>query len=354
MTPEPQSGWGRLAVRDRLRAMLPSGEVPPTALDRDEPPGRRWLAMLLSLVVAAVLWFSFNMREDYTVPVRLPVEVASTPNGQALRELPPSEATVTLRGDGWTLLGLTRNPPLVQIAATGTSVDMVRAVSEALPPTVAGAVAVQSVQPGTVELALDARTSRRLPIRLRSLIKPVPPYGLLRPPRLNPDSVSVTGAQSLLGGLRDWPTEMFVAENVRDNLSRDVALSDTFGGLLTPSVRSTVVSLEVGEYTVGSRMLPIEVINLPDNVVGVRFGPDQVEATFRVPAVGDEYDRALETRQFRAVVDYADIARDTTDGEVPVAVRWPDTLNIREVAISPRSVEYLIQRRRPPVRPGDS
>ena len=337
MTPEPQRGWGRLAVRDRLRALLP--EAVPVPAD-DEPPGRRWLAMALSVVVAAVLWFSFSMREDYTVPITVPVEVVSTPSGQALREAPPSEATVTLQGDGWTLLGLSRRPPPIRISATGASVNMAGAVSESLPTT----VRVQSVQPGTVELALDTRTSRRLPIRLRERIETVPPYGLLRDPVLQPDSVSVTGAQSLLGGLTDWPTEVLVAEGVRENLTRTVALSDTFGGLLTPSVRSTVVRIEIGEYTSASRLLRVEVVNLPDDVAGVRFDPDFVEATFRVPAVGAEYDQAETSDLFRAVVDYEDIARDTTDGAVPVAARWPDGLNIQDVTLSPSRVGYFIQR----------
>lgn len=341
MTPDPQPRWGRLAVRDRLRALLPVDTEPP---DADEPPSRRWLAMLLSLVVAAVLWFSFSMREDYTVPIRVPVEVVSTPSGQALSEAPPTEATVTLQGDGWTLLGLSRNPPLIRISATGASVDMAGAVSESLPTT----VRVQSVQPGTVDLALDTRTSRRLPIRLRERIETVQPYGLLRRPLLQPDSVSVTGAQSLLGTLTDWPTELFVAEGVKEDLTRSVALSDTFGGLLVPSVRSTAVHLEVGEYTEGSRRLPVEVVNLPSDVAGVRFDPDVVGATFRVPAVGVEFDRAETSDRFRAVVDYADIARDTTDGEVPVQARWPNGLNIQDVTLNPSRVEYFIQRHRPP------
>lgn len=348
MRPEPQPArrWGRLAVRDRLRALLPV-EGPPAVAD-EEPPGRRGLAMLLSLVVAAVLWFSFSMREDYTVPITVPVEVGSTPSGQALREPPPAEAVATLRGDGWTLLGLSRRPPAVRIAATGEPVDMVQAVSESLPPAAAAAVSVQSVQPGTVNLALDTRTSRRLPIRLRRQIRTVPPYGLLRPPQLQPDSVSVTGAQSLLGGLTDWPTEELQVDGVREDLRRTVALSDTFGGLLTPSVRSTVVNLEVGEYTQASRQLPVQVENLPDNVAGVRFDPETVVATFRVPAVGSDYDLAATTDQFRATVDFSDIARDTTDGEVPVSVHWPERLNIQEVKVSPSRVEYFIQRRRQP------
>ena len=348
MTPDPPPPrWGRLAVRDRLRALLPSAD-PVEAGPDAEPPGRRWLAMFLSLVVASVLWFSFSMREDYTVPITVPIEVASTPSGRALREAPPAEATVTLRGDGWTLLGLTRRPPLVRISATDETVDMVRAVSESLPAAVSSAVSVQSVQPGTVDLAFDTRTSRRLPIRLVRDIGTAPAYGLLRPPRLQPDSVSVTGAQSLLGGLTDWPTETLSVTGLREDLTRTVALSDTFGGLLTPSVRSTVVTLDVGEYTGGSRRLPIEVVNLPASVSGVRFDPDVVTATFSVPSVGDDYDRAENSDQFRAVVDYSDIARDSTDGIVPVSVRWPDGLNLRDVTLDRNSVEYFIQRRRPP------
>ena len=343
MTPEPERPWGRLAVRERLRAMLPSGEPP--SFEDVEPPGRRGLAMLLSLVVAAILWFSFSMREDYTVPITVPVDVASTPSGTALREPPPREATVTLRGDGWSLLGLARRPPLVRIAARSETVDMAQAVAEAL-PTSAGAVEVQSVQPSVVELRFDTRTSRRLPIRLRERIQTAPPYGLLRRPQLQPDSVSVTGAQSLLGGLTDWPTDVLVLERVREDLTREVALSDTFGGLLTPSVRSTVVQLSVGEYTVGTRSLPVTVENLPPGVAGVRFSPETVEAEFDVPAVGAAYDQALTSDAFRAVVDYADIERDTLDGSVPVSVRWPDGLNIRDVSIDPGTVGYFIQYRR--------
>lgn len=286
MTPEVQQRWGRLAVRDRLRALLPSS---PSSAD-DEPPSRRGLAMLLSGVVAVVLWFSFSMRETYTVPVRVPVEVVTTPDGTSLAAAPPAEVSAVLQGDGWTLLGLRRSPPPIRVYAEGETVDLIAALRESrwLP----AGVTVQSVQPATVELALDTRTSRRLPIRLRRRLDVEPPHDLLRPPRLEPDSVLVTGAQSLLGGLADWPTELLVARGLEEGLTETVALSDTFGGLLVPAVRQTVVTLDVGEFTVGSRALAVEVVNLPPSVAGVRFEPAEVVAEYRVPLAGDAYGRA--------------------------------------------------------------
>lgn len=328
------------SVRDRLRALLPSDEVED---ERDEPASRRGLAMLLSLVVALVMWFSFSMRESYPVTMRMPLQVVQTPSGTALRARPPEAATVTLRGDGWTLLSLTRRTPAIRVAAESERVDLVAALQEiGLPP----GIEVQAVQPQFVDLALDTETNRRLPIRLRQRIETRVGYDLLRAPRLAPDSVTVTGAQSLLGTLDSWPTEVLNAEGVEGDLTRIVALSDTFSGLLNTSVRATRVRVDVGEFTEGERTLQVEVENVPPGVLGVRFDPPRVRAVFRVPSQGDIYDRATNSPRVRAVVDYFDIARDTTatDGQVPVSPRWPDDLDIRDVTLQPSRVGYFIQR----------
>lgn len=345
MTPEVQQRWGRLAVRDRLRALLPSS---PSSAD-DEPPSRRGLAMLLSGVVAVVLWFSFSMRETYSTTLRVPIEIARTPPGQSLSRVPARSATVTLQGEGWTLLSLSRADPVIRVYADGPRVDLVAALQESGLP---AGVQVQGVQPQTLELSLDVQTSRRLPIRLRRDIRTVPAYDLLRPPRLQPDSVVVTGAQSLLGGLDEWPTRVLRADDVSRDLTRTVALADTFGGLLSPSAQATLVQIDIGEYTEANRDLDVEVENLPPDVLGVRFDPARVRATFRVPVEGETYGRAETLPTFRAVVDYFDIARDTTDGEVPVSARWPADLDIRDVTLSPARVEYFIRRPAAPV-PGD-
>lgn len=330
-----------MAVRDRLRALLPSAGPPPDG--GDEPPGRRGLAMLLSVVVAAVMWFSFSMRESYSVTMRLPIVIEQTPAGQALREPPPEAATVTFSGDGWTLLSLTRRRPAIRVVAEDATVDLRAALQEQQSGLPAG-VEVGAVQPATITLALDRQTTRRLPIRLRQDIETDLGYDLLRPPRLSPDSVTVTGAQSLLGVLDDWPTEVLRAEGVEGDLMRTVALADTFGGLLTPAVRTTDVSLDIGEFTEDERELQVEVENLPPDVAGIRFDPPRVRAVYQVPVEGEVADRAERSPRFRAVVDYFDIQRDTTDGEVPVSPRWPDDLDVRDVRLEPSRVGYFIQR----------
>jgi hypothetical protein len=124
-----------------------------------------------------------------------------------------------------------------------------------------------------------------------------------------------------------------------------VALRDTLDGLLTTSVASTTVVVPIGEFTEGERLLPVEVRNLPPGIAGVRFDPPSVRARYRVPLAGSVYERARASSAFVAVVDYGDIARDTTSGTVPVAARPPSGLDIRDIVLSPSRVEYFLLRR---------
>lgn len=321
-----------------------------TAASGGAAPGARsrpnLAAMALSLVVAVGLWFSFSMRETYTVAVPVSLRVAGVPEGQALSARPPATARATFRGEGWKLLLLSRSAPVVPLYADAASVDLERAVAASgLPP----GVDVQSVRPRTARLAFDRQVSRRVPIRLVSDIRPVPSFGLLRPPRLLPDSVTVTGAAGLVAALAAWPTERLDAADVREPLTVTVALRDTLAGLVTVSARTTTVQIPIAEFTEGVRTLRVRVVNVPRGIAGVRTDPARVRATYRVPLTADDlYGQAQTAAGFVAVLDYRDIARDTTSGTVAVASRVPAGLDVRDVALAPSRVEYFLVRRAAP------
>lgn len=313
-------------------------------LQRDDEAERRSpdaLAVAVSILVAVVLWFTFSMREDFTVEADVALAVARLPEGQALAARPPPTARATFRGEGWTLLALTRARSTVALVADGPGVDLVRAVSASGLP---AGVRVENVRPRAVDLVLEPRVERRIPIRLDERIGTAPSFGLLRAPRLLPDSVTVTGAASVVRGLTAWPTETLIAADVRAPLTRTVALRDTLGGLVELSVRSTTVQVPVVEFTEGRRMLRVVVEGAPPGG-GVRVEPAEVRASYRVPLASQAYEVAESAPGFVAVVDYAEIVRDTTDGRVRVRPRVPPGLDVRDVSVSPSRVDYFLVRR---------
>ncbi|MEL6616369.1 MAG: hypothetical protein AAFQ43_11555 [Bacteroidota bacterium] len=325
------------SLRGRLRTLFPRAD----GRGADEPDeGNNGLAIALSFVVAVVLWFTFSMQETYTTTLVVPLDVAELPDDQALRQRPPQTARISVQGQGDALLSLTWSPPRVRLFADGPTVDVAASVAEAGLPS---GVTVLGAQPRTIRLDLGERITRTLPIELSGRIRAAVPFDLLDPPLLVPDSVQVTGAESLLEGLQVWPTAPFEREDVREDVVVTIPLSDSLSGLVSLSQADVTIRASIGEFTTGEIVLPVEVENLPQEIADVRFEPSSVRASFRAPT-GEAFSR-VEEAGFRAVVDYADIARDTTSGVVSIGVRIPQGLEARDVRLDPGRVGYFLVRR---------
>ena len=326
--------WQRMG----FRARGPRPARPPA--ERDPRDGRNGMAMLLSVVIALFLSLFFRLNGEYTVDVDVPLTVYSLPESQALREPPPASVRVTFEGDGWSLFPIVWDPPPVGLYADSPTVDVLESVREAGLPT---GVSIQSASPRTVELVLDERVARLLPIRLVKRLAMESSYDLLRPPLLSPDSVMVSGARSVLDGMRDWPTVELERAGVRDSFRQVVALSDTLSNLaVSISPQATLVSVPVEAFTRGERMVNVVVRNLPSGVAAVRTEPSRIRATYTVPAQQRVDERARTTDAFMAVLDYADIARDPTAGSARVSVQTPIGLDIRDPRLDVQRVEYFI------------
>lgn len=306
--------------------------------------------MVLSGVIAVFLWFFFSMNASYTIDVEVPLEF-SLPQDMALSARPPRQARVTVQGDGWSLIPLVRTPQSVRTRVSSATVNVESAIRDSRQ---FSDVVIQGATPERVELQMEDREARLLPIRLVRQFTMAPSYDLLRPPRLSPDSVMVSGAASVIGSLLDWPTVPLVREGVRDSFSTVVALSDTLEGLIVgKSPQATLVSVPVAAFTQGERMLEVAVRNLPAGVAAVRTEPARIRATYSVPAEQRADELARTATDFRAVVDYADILRDTTSQTVPVSVQIPPSLDVRNVSLDVRRVEYFIVLDAPPVVPDE-
>lgn len=304
--------------------------------------GPRWLPIVASVLVAVALWFTVNMRETYTVSVASPLAVVTLPQGQALRSLPTEDVRVQYQGDGWSLFRLSRTPPEIPIYADGPTVNLMSAATESarLP----AGINVLSVQPQTVDLSLDEAITRRVPIRLASEPDLDPDFGLLEPPILSPDTVEIRGARSLIGNLESWPTVLMGEEDLDRSVVLTLALSDSLGALVGRSVEQALVTLRVGQFTEGSRLLDVRVEGVPPGVSRVSLIPSRVRVSYLVSTADNHYREAEASTDFFAVVDYADIARDTTDGLVPVMVRVPEGLPILDVRVEPDRLEYFTVR----------
>ncbi len=302
----------------------------------EERQGHNSLAIGVSIVLSILFWFTLKMQEEYPVALSLPTRVIQVPEGQSLASRPPSSIQVQVRGEGWQLLQLYYRRHPVLLDASRDQIDVLQAVrlSAGLP----AAISVVSANPQTISLPTGPEVVRRIPINLRARIQPARLYDLLEPPTLNPDTVGIRGAESLVERIDSWPTERVVHSGVSEDLEFTAPLSDTLSQLVRTEIERTTVSVNVALFTEGIRTVPVQVTNIPPGAREVRLEPSEVRVIYRVPL--NEFEEASSTQGFTASVPFSAIREDTT-GTVSPNVQTPAHLTLRDVRVDPNELQYF-------------
>lgn len=298
---------------------------------RDRPP-RRGLVVSLCLLISFLLWFTLTLRNSYTVTMNMPTMVVNVPENEALSRLPPSTIRMQVNGEGYELLRLHYNPLTIPIDASEDQVDLISSARN-----VTTNVRVESVTPQTFELSKEPVATRTVPIDFRGEVNTPPTHDLLESPSIDPDSVTVVGAESVIEDLELWPTEEITLSDVQDSMSVHVELADTLSGLVEKNRVSTTLEVVSVPFTEGTREIPVRVTGVPGDVVTLE--PSTVRIRYRVPL--DEYDEVEEAEDLFATVAYDDIRADTT-GRVRPVVNVPADLAVRDVEVFPNTLRYYI------------
>jgi hypothetical protein len=298
---------------------------------QDSPPQKRGWVIAFCVLASCLLWFTFSMRETYTQFFDFPTEVQDVPPGQALSELPPRTVRVQVEGEGIQLLRLYYNPPTVVLDASRDEIDL-----QVLTAELAGNVRHESVAPASILIRKEERITRKLPIRPRLRLDLESGFEVVGPIHVSPDSVTISGAASIVNRMNAWPTEPVEQPTVRDTVRTRVALSDTLSGLVTIDVPTVAVRADVLRFTSGSRVIEVRVADEPGGDT-FTFEPPTTTVTYNVPI--SQYDQAQDTDDFYAYVPYHEILSDTTGNVYPL-IEWPDSLLLREVHIFPNAFRY--------------
>jgi hypothetical protein len=315
---------------ERLRARFAPSDR--SGLRDDESPRRRGIIISICVLISLVLWFTLSMRNTYTIQLDIPTQVVNMDEDSALLERPPETVQVQVQGEGIELFGMQFNRPTVLIDAEQDQVDF-----DALLNTLPKEIAYQSVTPRVFNLEKERRISKKIPVRLTGTIETSEARELLYPPRLDPDSIVVSGARSILSDLTYWPTERIRQTGLQDSLNLRVALSDTLNGLVNKSDVVVTLTAMAQQYTEGEREMLVQVTGVPSIQRVVSLEPDMVLVRYRVPL--NKFDAAQRAADFFATVSYDEIRADTT-GRITPTIDYPEDLRLRIVEVKPSALRY--------------
>jgi YbbR domain-containing protein len=181
---------------------------------------------IVALLMAVLVYLNVYLDRPATLLVSFPIQVTGLGDSLSLVGPLPGAVQAELRGTGKQLVRLRLGEPLLEVSLAGVQAGRFeRTLSAAdLPLADHPEVAVERlVGPLSLQLTLDRRVARSLPVAPR--VEGVPASGPRAPvvARVEPLRVTVTGPESAIAGLDSLVLDVVRIEGRRDTVRVQVA-----------------------------------------------------------------------------------------------------------------------------------
>jgi len=193
------------------------------------------------------------------------------------------------------------------------------------------------ISPDSLIFRFAGEVSRQLPVRPRYEITFDKQYMQAGQVVYDPDSITVSGPESILDTLTEVTTELEILRNVNKSVEFNAAISKITK--LEYDKNRVKIGIMVEKFTEASISIPVKYKNLPDSL-DMKLFPREIRLTCRVGL--SNYDN-ITGHSFTAMVDYLEIEKNLGSKLQVELTSIPEY--VQSINFHPKSVEYIIERK---------
>ncbi|NUN09815.1 MAG: hypothetical protein HUU54_11620 [Ignavibacteriaceae bacterium] len=297
------------------------------------------ITVLIScLGISGIIWLATTLNEFHEYSFVTTPHLVYIPEGLAPTNNLPEEINIKFKAQGWKLLSLiTGEKPSLDIRVLNASTyqklytkNIVRENKWFSPE-----FSLVSVMPEEIELILDKRITKRVPVALKGNISYKQGYGLANKIYFSPDSVTISGSYRALLKIDSVYTKPVEMTNLWELQELELEL-DNKNFLLDPGiVNATLDVQQIVEREFKFRS--IEVKDLPPDRT-VLLMPPAIDV---IISGGIKELAELDTSLIRIYLYYSDII--ASPGELAkVKVEIPE--NLKLVSALPEKIKFIIKK----------
>ncbi|MGA7160628.1 MAG: CdaR family protein [Bacteroidota bacterium] len=297
--------------------------------------------IIFSTLFAVALWLSINMGYEYQMVVSIPLTLENIKSNRSLAKPVPPAVSVKVNASGWQLVGLYFVPSVQYVLDVSDISNRFNFVTNKetierlkLPE----GIHVAEIKPDTIVVVLDDKIKKTVPVEPVVTMNFREGYGVVGEITSIPDSVTLTGAKSLLDKFDRWKTDPLAFSNLKSDVKTRAGLSDTMAFGVTPF--PAAVSIQIAVQPIAEKSfkgIPVEVNQVPGNRAVILI-PPKIDIIVRG---GIEEVAAVEQKDFSSYIDYKSILLDTT-GSIQPVVTTPK--NIKIVRQVPEQLQYVVRK----------
>lgn len=302
---------------------------------------KKVITFLICLLLASLLWLVNAINRDYQYTLKVPVKFLNLPSNKVIVGEIPDKLDVTIKTSGLKLL-LIKSRKLKSDLIIDFNVLKTNAKSQAysigngnlfLNPYLDFDVNIIKIRPDTLFFTSDLSKSKLVPIKINLDIEFEKGYQLLSKPVVNPSYISITGDSSSLRKTDTVYTMPIKVNDLNENFNSEIYLKKTLPNL-NYSQKSVQVNLLVDRYTENTLLIPISIINKP-NDKKVKLIPEEIEVKYSVAMSNFN---SIDKASIKAIVDYQKMTNDVKQVTVEL-VRIPSDIKI--ISAKPEKISFL-------------
>ncbi|MFM2267627.1 MAG: hypothetical protein RL757_1068 [Bacteroidota bacterium] len=296
-------------------------------------PPRDRAVLMVCIGIAFCFWLlnkfsmTFQTEEILRIEYRLP-------RGRSLSYALPDfvKANVELRG--WDLLfRRTRNITL-DIPNDSQSVISSSQIRAAIAQSLGSDPKIAWISFDQISVKLEAEARKSLRVVVRDSIRFAKGFQLVDSIRVEPEFVVVRGPESLIDKLEFIKTDVLLFEDLNENTTRTIAISDN--PILNFDVSEVKAFLEVEQFTEKAMFLPVEIRNARAKS---RVFPNRVKLSC---VVGLSKFAKVNPQDFSVSVDSKNVKMNAQNNTLPIFVEKKPAF-VRNVKCEPNSVEFYFE-----------
>jgi YbbR domain-containing protein len=222
---------------------------------------------IFCLLCALFLWFYVVTDNRFNHTIRVPVTLINQPQGLILRESVPSKIKVQFRGSGKELLSLLYREKRIELDLQQVRREKMFAITTDMIKGIPLGTAVRPqriVEPDSITIRLDQFAAKQVPIVSDISVIPADGYIQVGDIKLIPDSILVSGPQSLVKGIDEVRTDTRTYQSVIKRIEDKLPLIPPEWATVNyglKNVRFVGDVQRIGERTITE--IPVNVIRVP-------------------------------------------------------------------------------------------
>ncbi|WP_295181472.1 YbbR-like domain-containing protein [uncultured Christiangramia sp.] len=295
------------------------------------------------LIFSAIVWVLVQFSKTYTQVIEVPVNYLNVPLDKSISDERPDHVDLQLQDNGFSIyyykiFNLKLDIDLSEATESDKNLiysieNHITVIEQQLKVTLEDSRIIQD----EIVIPFQFKKEKMLKIISNVEVSYAVGYSADEPLQLVPDSVKVSGPEEVITKLSSIPTLKKKLENVNSDLDGSVKLDTTGYGELSFYENSVRYTQKVEKFTEGKAEIPVEVINVPDNL-NLAYFPKSVVVYYQVNL--EEFEK-VGASDFSVVCDYKSV-KDGDDymiGQIKTKPKFVNNIRLNE-----RRIQFVIKR----------